>query len=105
MAVGRPATKTRRIRPQVTIAGPDSHKIPRTGGTFFRACRRSRHALVEDCGLASVIKLKNYLMLPIGCISCLSCWLNSTCDRVGTVLEIEYSSLLLGAGLNFMKSG
>src|SRR5882757_1696050 len=56
MAEGSAATKTRKMMPQVTTAGPDCHKIPSTGGTFLSASIRSRHALREDCGLASVMK-------------------------------------------------
>ena len=44
--------------PQITTAGPDCHKMPSTGGTFLSAWTRSRHALREDCGLASVMKFR-----------------------------------------------
>src|SRR5277367_3816920 len=56
MAEGRAATKTRRMMPQVTTAGPDCHRMPSTGGTFLSASIRSRQALREDCGLVSVMK-------------------------------------------------
>ena len=31
-----------------------------TGGTFFSACTRSRHALRADCGLTSVMDFRSY---------------------------------------------
>ena len=57
-AAGRAATRTRSTRPQMTTLGPDRHRMPSTGGTFLSACTRSRHALREDCGLASVMKFR-----------------------------------------------
>src|ERR1700677_3934812 len=58
MADGSAATAMRRMIPHVTTAGPDCHKIPSTGGTFLSACTRSRHALLEDFGLASVMEFR-----------------------------------------------
>src|ERR1700733_5118043 len=64
MAEGSAATKTRKMMPQVTTAGPDCHKMPSTGGTFLSASIRSRQALREDCGLASVMKFRFSLSGP-----------------------------------------
>src|SRR5580692_10780967 len=116
IAAGSAATKTRRMMPQVTTAGPDSHKMPSTGGTFFSAWTRSRHALREDCGPASVMEFRfgvpNFLSGPDPSAgSVITSYLSNvtnqmqfrldllaedaTCSPLATVLEIDYSSLLL----------
>src|ERR1700722_18489115 len=113
---GSAATKMRRMMPQVTTAGPDSHKMPSTGGTFFSAWTRSRPALGGGCGLASVMEFRfgvpNFLSGPDPSAgSVITSYLSNvtnqmqfrldllaedaTCSPWATVLEIEYSSLLL----------
>src|SRR5580704_15627896 len=98
------------MMPQVTTAGPDSHKMPSTGGTFLSACRRSRQALLEECGLASVMKFRFFGRTRPSAGSAIDIYTNvtnqmhfrldllaedSTCGPQRTVLKIEYSSLLL----------
>ena len=43
IAMGRTATMMRRMMPQETTAGPESHRILSTGGMLRRARRRSLH--------------------------------------------------------------
>ncbi len=47
---GSTATITRSTRPDDTTPGPESHRIPSTGGIFFSARSRSRHGLSRPSG-------------------------------------------------------
>src|ERR1017187_6643530 len=51
-ATGMSDESRRAVSPNTTTAGPESHTILRTAGTFRRAERRSRHPVQKFCCLA-----------------------------------------------------